>query len=221
MGRRSTSRSKANPIKAHMSFTKFLRPRTKTHWWKRSETWCPHLIQKARTARHLHQVLTKTCRRNCQVSKRAQWAKWIKHILTRVFKAFRILILTKTSVLFSGHKKRGTVTWPPRINIAHIRIQIDRNLTLKVIYVLLPATRMFKARSKGQARARLWPTTQVGKVPFEASWLSRESTISSSSWRKTSPRATWPNNLRRFSNNKTFWAIWSNRSRSTGIMVLR
>ena len=171
------------------------------------------------TARHLHQVLIQTCRRNCQVSQTAQSAKWIKHILTRVYKAFRILILTKTSVLFSGHKMRGTVTWPPRINIVHIRIQIDKNQTPKVVYVLLQATRMCTTRSKDQARAQLWPTTQVGKVHFEASWLNRESTIFSSSWPKTSPRATWLNSLRRFSNNKTFWATWSNRSRSMGTVV--
>lgn len=173
------------------------------------------------TAHRLHQELIQICRRSCQVSLTAQWAKWIKHILTRVFKAFRILIQMKTSVLFSGHKKKGTVTWLPRINIALIRIQIARKLMLKAIYVQLQATKMCTARSKDQVRAQPSPTTQADKAPFVASWPSREWTISSNSSPKTSPRVTWPNNLPRYSNNKTCWAIWSNQSRSNWITVLQ
>lgn len=183
--------------------------------------WCPHLIQRARmsTAHRLHQELIQICRCS-QVSLTARWAKWIKHILTRAFKAFRTLILTKTLVLFSGHKKKGTAIWPPRINIAHIRIQIARKLMLKAISVQLQATRMCTTRSKGQVRAQPSPTTQVDKAPFAASWLSRGSTTSSNSSPKTSPRATWTNSWQRFSNNKTYSAIWSNQSRSNWTTVL-
>ena len=154
-----------------MSFTKSQWPRTKTHWWKRLETWCPHLIPRARmsTAPRHHQELIQIFRCSCQVSLTAQWAKWIKHILTRVFKVFRTLILTKTLVLFLGHKKKGTATWLPRINIALIKIQIARKLMVKDVYVLLQATKMRKARSKDQVRAQPSPTTQVDKAPFEAS----------------------------------------------------
>jgi len=155
------------------------------------------------TARRLRQELIQICRRSCQVSLTAQWAKWIKHILTRAFKAFRTHILTRILVLFSGHKKKGTVTWPPRINIALIRIQIAKKLMLKAIYVQPQATKMCTVRSKDQVRAQPSPTTPVDKAPFAASWLSREwtilITISSNSSPKTSQhihktRATWTNN---------------------------
>lgn len=198
--RHSISQSKVNHIRAPMLFTKFQWPKMKTHWWKRLEMWCPHLIQRARmsTARRLHRELIQICRRSCQVSLIAQSAKWIKHILTRAFKAYRTLILTRTLVLFSGHKKKETVTWPPRINIALIRIQIAHHqhtkLKLKAIYVQLQATKMYTIRSKDQVRAQPSPTTPVGKAPFAASWLSRGWTISSNSWPKTSQRVTCPNN---------------------------
>ena len=154
-----------------MLFTKFQWLRTKTPWWKRLEMWCPHLIQRAgaSTVHRLHQVLIQICRCSCQVSLTAQWVKWIKHILIRVFKAFRTFILTRTLTLFSDRKKKGTVIWPPRINTALIRIQIARKLTLKAIYVQPQATKTPTARSKDQVRAQPSPTTQVDKAPFVAS----------------------------------------------------
>lgn len=163
-------------------------------------TLCPLPTQEVRL--HL-QLLIQTWD-NCQVNQKVQWVKWTRLTPIRVFKAST---QTKISVRFSKLKRRETDSLRPKESILRMQIQFKQSTSSTKLH-----PRLLRIRSNVQYHNQPWQTTQVDRVPFEISSVSRKLRTNLASQK-------WHNRWTKSNSNRIFWKTWSKPNRNTMRMV--